>query len=185
MWRDTVLASVWRLSSFMGLAFSLSCSGEGPTSPSGIGAISSDSAFFTLVTQTEPFGSYTPFPDLPGNTSGILSGSSAHQPRIRVSMNAKAFGALQNGLLPSGTTFPDGSILFKEVLANSGVTSLYTVMYKDRSNSLAGNGWLWAEIRPGGGTEYSVTNRGGACTSCHSLDQGPRNDFVRSFERQQ
>ena len=184
MCRDTVLSSVWRLSSFIGLAFSLSCS-EGPTSPATAGAISSDSAFFTLVTQTEPFGSYTLFPDLPGNAGGILSGSSAHQPRIRVSMNAKAFAALQNGRLPQGTTFPDGSIVFKEVLANSGATSLYTVMYRDRSSTLAGNGWLWAEYRTDGGTEYSITNRGGACTGCHSLDQGPRNDFVRSFERQQ
>jgi hypothetical protein len=137
------------------------------------------------VTQTEPFGSYALFPALPGNTEGILSGSSAHQPRIRVSLNAKALGALQNGRLPSGTTFPDGSIVFKEVLANSGVASVYALMYKDPNSSLAGNGWLWAEYRPGGGTEYSITNRGGACTGCHSLDQGPQNDFVRSFERQQ
>ena len=180
-----VLSIVWRLSSCLGLAFCLSCSGEGAsiTSPA-TGGITSDSAFFALVTQTEPFGLYTLFPNLAGNTTGILSGSSAHQPRIRVSMNAKAFGVLQNGRLPSGTTFPDGSIVFKEVLATSGVTSIYTVMYKDRSNSLAGSGWLWAEYRPGGGTEYSVTNRGGACTGCHSLDQGPQNDFVRSFERQ-
>jgi hypothetical protein len=28
----------------------------------------------------------------------------------------------------------------------------------------------------------SITNRGGACTGCHSLAQGPRNDFVRVFD---
>ena len=100
-------------------------------------------------------------------------------------MNARAAGALLNGQLPSGTSFPSGSIVFKEVLATSGLTSLYAIMYKDRGNSLAGNGWLWAEIRPDGGAEYSVTNRGAACTACQALDEGPRNDFVRSFERQQ
>ena len=182
--------SMWRLGSIAGLVFCISCGGgsgspASPALPSSPDAISSDSAFFSFVTQTEPFTSYTPFPNLSGNTTDILSGSSAHVPRIRVSMNAKAFGALQNGRIPSGATFPDGSIVFKEVLGNSGAPSVYAVMYKDRGNSLEGNGWLWAEYRTDGGAEYAVTNRGGACTSCHSLGQGPRNDFVRSFERQQ
>jgi len=150
-----------------------------------VGTISSDAALFNLVTQTEPFGSYTPFPSLAGTSAGILSGSSAHQPQIRVSLNATARGALQNGRLPSQSAFPEGSIVFKEVLTSSGATSILAVMYKNENNSLAGNGWLWAEYRPGGGTQYSVNNRGGACTGCHSLDLGPRNDFVRSFERQQ
>ena len=57
-------------------------------------------------------------------------------------------------------------------------------MYKDRSNANAGNGWLWAEYRPGGDVVFSITNRGNACTACHSLAQGPANDFVRIFERQ-
>ena len=99
-------------------------------------------------------------------------------------MNATAFGVLQNGRLPSGATFPDGSIIFKEIL-NNGVASLYAVMRKDRANALAGNGWLWAEYRPGGGTVFALANRGNACTGCHSLNRGPQNDSVRSFERQQ
>ena len=200
MQRGANMPSIVRcLSAFLSLAVCVSCSGDGqsttsptatPTpattpSPTTTSGITSDAAFFTLVTQTEPFGSYTPFPDLAGNMSGILSGSSAHVPRIRVSMNATAFGVLQNGRLPSGATFPDGSIIFKEVLANSGMTNLYAVMSKDRSNALAGNGWLWAEYRPDGGTVFALANRGNVCTSCHSLNRGPQNDFVRSFERQQ
>ena len=190
--RTSVTSFVRRLSAFLGLAVCISCSsGDAPiTSPTptgtttGTGGITSDSAFFTLVTQTEPFGSYTSFPGLAGNTSGILSGSSAHVPRIRVSMNATAFGVLQNGRLPSGATFPDGSIILKEVLDN-GVASVYAVMRKDPGNALAGNGWLWAEYRPDGGTVFALANRGNVCTSCHSLNQGPQNDYVRSFERQQ
>ena len=193
MQRGANVPSIVRcLSAFLSLAVCVSCSGGGqsttsPTAtptPTTTSGITSDAAFFTLVTQTEPFGSYTPFPDLAGNMSGILSGSSAHVPRIRVSMNATAFGVLQNGRLPSGATFPDGSIIFKEIL-NNGVASLYAVIRKDRTNALAGNGWLWAEYRPDGGTVFPLANRGNVCTSCHSLNRGPQNDFVRSFERQQ
>jgi hypothetical protein len=188
MWR-TVLWSLGRLSLLVVLPVCVSCGSEGPSSPTtpeGPGTISSDSALFTLITQGEPFGSYTLFPRLAAGTGGILDGSSsAHQPRIRVSMNNRALAALQDGRLSPGATLPDGSIVFKEVFASSGTTSLYTVMYKDRGNSLAGNGWLWAEYTPGGGTAYSITNRGGSCTGCHSRGLGPQNDFVRSFERQQ
>ena len=56
---------------------------------------------------------------------------------------------------------------------------------KDRGNPLAGDGWLWAEYGPTGSVTFSVSNRGSACTSCHRREQGPQNDFVRTFERQQ
>jgi hypothetical protein len=58
------------------------------------------------------------------------------------------------------------------------------VMYKDTNNARAANGWLWAEFSPDGAVGYSVSNRGGACTACHSLEQGTQHDLVRTFERQ-
>src|SRR6266545_3719558 len=147
-----------------------------------IGVVS-DSALFTLVTRTQPFSAYARFPNLGTGPDGILTASSAHQPLIRVSMNATAAGALQNGRLPSGATFPGCSVIFKEVLIGASA-NLYAIMYKDRTNPWAANGWLWAEHRPDGGVAFSITNKGNGCTSCHSLEQGPQHDFVRSFERQ-
>ena len=148
------------------------------------GGIGSDAALFGLVTQTQPFAAYTRFPNLAAAADGVLTASSAHQPFIRVSLNATAAAALQNGRLPAGASFPDGSIVFKEVLTFDRVPTVYAVMYKDRANALAGNGWLWAEYRPNGSVGFSITNRGDACTSCHALEQGSQNDLVRSFERQ-
>jgi hypothetical protein len=58
-------------------------------------------------------------------------------------------------------------------------------MYKDAGNPLAGERWLWAEFSPVGAVEYSVSNRGAACTSCHQRERGLVNDLVRTFERQQ
>ena len=155
-----------------------------PPAPTPSPRITSDSALFAFVTQSQPFAMYAPFPALDAAPDGTLVASSAHQPLIRVSLNATAAGALQNGRLPAGTAFPDGSVIFKEVLTSGRQVSLFAVMYKDRTNTSAGNGWVWAELRPNGGVEYSMANRGGACTGCHSLDRGPQNDFVRIFERQ-
>ena len=147
-------------------------------------SIVSDAALFTHVTQTQPFSSYALFPNLNAGADGVLTASSAHQPLIRVRLNATAAAALQNGRLPAGTSFPDGSVIFKEVLGNNRTADLYAVMYKDRANALAGGGWLWAELRLDGSAVYSITRKGSDCTGCHSLTDGSRNDLVRIFERQ-
>lgn len=159
------------------------------TSPPGAPAppaavVASDAELFALVTQTEPFATYTVFPNADEIASGTLNGSSAHRPLVRTSLNATALSALQNGKLPAGTKFPDGSVVFKEVRTNGGTTVTYAVMYKSTASRLAGDGWIWAELNPNGTVGYSVTNKGAACTGCHLLERGPQNDLVRTFERQ-
>jgi len=146
--------------------------------------IASDADLFALVTQTEPFATYILFPNAEEITAGTLNGSSAHRPFVRTSLNTTAISVLQGGKLPAGTTFPNGSVVFKEVRTNGGATVTYAIMYKSADSRLAGNGWLWAEINPNGSVGYSISNRGAACTGCHSLERGPQNDSVRTFERQ-
>lgn len=142
-----------------------------------------DDQLFALFMQRDPFPAYTLFPRADSVTSGTLNGSTAHQPFVRVSMNAIALGALEGDTLPSGSTFPDGSTILKEI-RTSGATVLYAILHKDRNNPLAGNGWLWAEYETDGTPYFSVTNRGAGCISCHSREQGPLHDYVRTFERQ-
>lgn len=172
------------------LAVAAACGGSQstPTSPGGApaGTLRDDASLFRLVSQTDPFTRYTVLPNAEEFATGRLNGSEAHRPVIRVSFNAVAAGALQNGRLPANTAFPSGSIVFKEIKPSAtAAATLYAVMVKETGNSLAGDGWLWAEYGPSGSVAYSVNNRGGACTSCHRREQGPRNDLVRSFERQQ
>ena len=162
---------------------SVTASPPGTPTPASV-AISSDAELFALVTQKEPFGAYGLFPNADEITSGTLNGSSAHHPLVRTSLNATALGALQSGKLPAGTTFPNGSVIFKDVRTTGGTTVTYAVMYKDADNRLAGNGWLWAEFKPDGTLGYSIANQGLGCTGCHSLERGSENDFVRTFERQ-
>ena len=145
--------------------------------------IYTDAGLYHIVTVEDPFSTYTLFPNADSVTSGTLNGSTAHQPLVRVSMNATAVGALVDGRLAAGSSFPDGSIIFKQIRQGTGA-GLYAILYKDRNNPLAGNGWLWAEIRPDGTPFISLTLGGRNCTGCHARERGPQNDFVRTFERQ-
>ena len=158
-----------------------------PTAPSSTtSAIRDDASFFRQFTQTDPLSRYTVLPNAEEFTTGRLDGSEAHRPMVRVSLNATAMNSLQNGRLASGATFANGSIVLKEIRSSApSATSLYVVMMKDSGNSLAGDGWLWAEYGPTGSVAFSVSNRGSACISCHRRQQGTENDLVRSFERQQ
>ena len=158
------------------------CKDQGSTPPPTSNRISTDEQFFNHITQTDSFVTYTLFPDVDSVAQGTLNGSNAHQPMVRVSMNALASAALDDDTLRVGTSFPDGSVIFKQIII-SGQPTLYAVMYKDRTNAFAGAGWLWAEYHVEGTTEYSMSNRGGACVPCHSLERGLSHDFVRTFER--
>lgn len=147
--------------------------------------VTDDTSLFRLVTQTDPFNRYTVFPLADEFTTGRLNGSDAHTPVVRVLLNATAAGALQAGRFPLGATFPDGSVVFKEVRPSASASpTLYVVMAKDRDNGLAGEGWLWAEYTPSGATAFSVSRRGNGCISCHQREAGPQRDLVRTFERQ-
>lgn len=156
-----------------------------PAGPSPADGIRDSAALFQVITQTDPLSEYTLFPSVEEFTVGRLDGSEAHRPLVRVSLNARALGALQSSRLPPAAQFPDGSVILKEVRPRMDApATVYAVMYKDAANPLAGDGWLWAEFVPDGSIEYSVSNRGTACTSCHRREQGQPNDLVRTFERQ-
>ncbi len=157
--------------------------GSEPMTPDDADRISTDAELFALVTQIEPFAGYTLFPNADSVVVGMLNGSDAHGPLVRVSLNAKATSALVDGKLPIDGSFPDSSIVFKE-LRNGTTPTYYAVMYKDRDNPLAANGWVWGEYRTSGSVVGSVTNGASGCASCHMREQGPANDLVRTFERQ-
>lgn len=174
---------VVRLCSVLALA-GTSCSdgGEEPGAAKPF-RISGDHDLYAHITGTDPFAGYALFPGVDSVVSGTLNGSTAHQPFVRVSINAKAAGALTSGSLPPGGSFPDGSVIVKEIRMN-GSTVLYAVLFKENGNPLSSGGWLWAELTPDGGVFYSVENRGSGCLPCHLREQGAQHDLIRTFERQ-
>lgn len=168
---------------FLG-AFFYSCGKEDPPAPSQTGgSIATDQQLFALVRTEQTVTPYALFPLADSVVAGTLNGSSAHQPMVRVTLNRTALGALSNGRLATGGSFPDGSVVHKEIRMN-GQTTLFVVVYKDRSNPLATGGWLWAEFNPAGSAAFSIGNRGNGCVSCHEREQGPGHDRIRTFERQ-
>lgn len=107
------------------------------------------------------------------------AGGSPHG-SFKLRFNDKALAALDaTGKLPAGATFPDSSIVLKEVYTGNTLTLLVPMM-RARSNANSGGGWIWGEYSPDGSVIYSVTSKGGACVSCHS--NSPNRDLVRSFD---
>jgi cytochrome P460 len=187
--RHLSVVRITRVLASLAAAAMTACGSDSPSTPSSPGStsagrITSDRELFDYISQVEPLSGYTIFPNTDVFASGRASGTSAHVPFVRVTLNAVALGALQNGRLPTGAKFPDGSLILKDVQTSAGITTTYAMMFKDSTNRLAAGGWLWAELNPNGSTGYSINNRGSACTSCHELDRGPQNDLVRTFERQ-
>ncbi|MDF2449843.1 MAG: hypothetical protein K0R26_2347 [Bacteroidota bacterium] len=125
----------------------------------------SDKALYDSCRNEEAFQYYKNDP------AAVYSGSNGPHGAFKLKFNKIAQTALtDNGKLPAGNSFPDGSMVVKEVQHNG----MYALMYK-RSGS-----WLWAEINSDGSVAYSVNKDGGAgCISCHS--QGGHRDLVVSF----
>jgi hypothetical protein len=142
-----------------------------------------DERLYRLITRDHPFSTYSLFPNADSVTAGTLNGSTAHRPLVRVSMNDLALNSLSGGKLPAGAEFSDGSVIVKEI-REDGATTVLAVMVRDRAHSASGQGWLWAEYTPAGNILFSISSRGSGCISCHSREQGPQNDLVRTFERQ-
>lgn len=103
----------------------------------------------------------------------MLSGAHGPHGTFKLRFNSIASKALtEDGKLPVGKTFPEGSLLIKDIYSG-GTLTLYAFMYK-RSGS-----WLWAEIKPDKKISHSVKGDPGVCTNCHS--QAGNRDLAVSF----
>lgn len=115
------------------------------------------------------------------NTNAALaksSGSGHSEPYLRTRFNNIASTKLDsNGRVMNGTTFPNGSVIVKELLNGDQSIARYAILFKDPTNEYAdANGWVWGYVFPGGKVAASATERGGACIGCHS--QSGNIDYV-------
>lgn len=125
----------------------------------------SDKALFDSCRNDAAFTYYKNSP------ATVYSGSNGPHGAFKLKFNKIAVTALtDNGKLPTGKVFPDGSMIVKEVQSNGQ----FALMYK-RTGS-----WLWAEINADGSVAYSVNKEAGAgCISCHN--QSGHRDLVVTF----
>jgi len=111
----------------------------------------------------------------------VLAGAAASpHGSFKLRYNAIAQSVLDaNGELPSGNSFPTGSVIVKEIISGGSI-DLFAVMKKDPANQYAESGWLWAEIKTSGTAIYTAAKRGSDCVGCHG--ETPNRDFIRTFD---
>ena len=99
---------------------------------------------------------------------------------FKLKFNQTALNALgADGKLPAGQTFPDGSVIVKEIYSGGSIT-LYAVMKKDPKSKFASNKWVWGEYKPNGKVVIGVNKEGKDCVSCHT--SGVTRDLTLSFD---
>lgn len=99
---------------------------------------------------------------------------------FKLKFNQTALNALgADGKLPAGQTFPDGSVIVKEIYSGGSLT-LYAIMKKDPKSKFASNKWVWGEYKPDGKVVIGVNKEGKDCVSCHT--SGITRDLTLSFD---
>jgi hypothetical protein len=98
------------------------------------------------------------------------AGSGHPQPYLRTKYNSKAASVLNSeGKIIAKSSFPEGSLIVKELYDNSKKLVRYAILYKDSSNANADTkGWVWGYVNSDGGIAESATKKGSSCISCHS-----------------
>lgn len=107
------------------------------------------------------------------NSSALLkksSGSAHPQPFLRTRYNSIAAAKLDlAGKIMVGTTFPEGSLIVKELYDNTTTLGRYAVLYKKSGSAEADSkGWVWGYINADGSVAEPASNKGSGCISCHS-----------------
>jgi len=100
------------------------------------------------------------------------------QTQIQTRFNAIAASKLTNeGKIQNNASFPEGSLIVKELYADEKSLDLYAILFKDSKNVDAdAKGWVWGYIRPGGNVAVSASKKGSSCINCHS--QSENIDYV-------
>jgi hypothetical protein len=106
------------------------------------------------------------------------SGSGHGQAYFKTRFNAIAASKLTSeGKVQNNASFPEGSLIVKELYADEKSLDLYAILFKDSKNVDAdAKGWVWGYIRPGGNVAVSASKKGSSCINCHS--QSENIDYV-------
>lgn len=97
-----------------------------------------------------------------------LSGHS--EAYLRTRYNSIAATMLNaSGKVQSGITFPEGSLIVKELYSSQTSLSKYAILYKKSDHAYAdAKGWVWGYIKADGSVATSSSEKGRSCIPCHS-----------------
>lgn len=96
-------------------------------------------------------------------------GSGHSQPFLRTRYNSTAITMLDaNGKIIPGSTFPEGSLIVKELVDNEYEIDQYAILFKKSDDKYADTrGWVWGYLYANGKVRISASEKGSACKSCH------------------
>jgi hypothetical protein len=128
-------------------------------------AVPIDKELYEMANSTDGFTWYK-------NSSAYLEksdGSGHSQPYLRTRYNTIAATMLDpNGKILSGSTFPEGSLIVKELVDNDYQLDQYAILFKNSSDKYADSrGWVWGYIDADGKVRTSASQKGSSCKSCH------------------
>ncbi|MEZ5173517.1 MAG: cytochrome P460 family protein [Bacteroidia bacterium] len=106
-------------------------------------------------------------------SSQILPSSdfSGHSdPEQRTRYNSTAASMLDaDGKVMEGISFPEGSLIVKELYKNNGNLNTYAMMYKKPTAAEADEaGWVWGYFDKKGDVRAPASEKGAQCRSCHN-----------------
>ncbi len=109
------------------------------------------------------------------NSDALLSKStgSAHpQSLLRTRYNSIAAAQLDDaGKIKNGVSFPEGSLIVKELYENASSLIRYAILYKKSDSPDAdAKGWVWGYINTDGRIVEAASKKGSICIGCHSQD---------------
>ncbi|MCI0437490.1 MAG: cytochrome P460 family protein [Gemmatimonadetes bacterium] len=156
----------------------LACSSGDPTDNGDNGGNSTvalaDAALYALAAPAAGFSWFANSTD----TLQSSAGTGHIERRLRIRMNARAATQLDaQGYFRAGASFPDSSLIVKELYDATGRITTLAVMLKRRGDpNAAANDWLWGYFDGSGNVKFALSTRGSVCTSCHSSG----NDYTRA-----
>ena len=119
--------------------------------------------------------------DMAKNTSGFTwykfsddllnksAGSGHDYPYLRTRFNAVAAQMLDStGKIQEGISFPEGSLIVKELYSDASSLSRYAILYKKSHPSADANGWLWGYVNSDETVAITAEDKGKQCIGCHN-----------------
>ena len=95
-------------------------------------------------------------------------GSGHNYISLRTRYNATAATQLDgDGKVMANASFPDGSLIVKELTSGSSVER-YAILYKRSDSEHADDrGWVWGYVNEDGTVATTAEEKGAICTGCH------------------
>ena len=127
---------------------------------------STDKMLYDMSKSSNGFTWYKKSDVLLNKSSGSAHGLPFLKTRYNTVAATKLGGA---GKIMEGVSFPEGSLIVKELYDNSTKLIRYAILYK-KSNSpdADAKGWVWGYINADGGIVEAASKKGSSCIGCHS-----------------